>query len=344
MGGIHRREIETGSDTCLLGYSGRDSVDSAVFDAAYLEEGGGNEVQTVTVDATGGTFTLTFKDQTTAAIAENASAAVVQAALRALSRIGSDGATVTGSAGGPYTVEFTGRHGRKDVPLMTANDDLLTGGAGTVTVAETTKGSALNAGLYVLDAGLVLTRVGNKVRPYTGEGNTDEVQTATVNGSPTGGTFTLEYDGEQTAAIAYNAAASAVQTALEGLPNVDPGDVAVTGSAGGPYTITFGGGLGGQSVSLIETNDAGLTGGTNPSVTVAQTTQGGTTEEICGIFDGHREFFDNTNLSDKEIPVYNKFCVFNKKKVQNYDDYEDALEAWGRENDCHFRSQGANTY
>lgn len=343
---LHRREIETGSDTCLLGYSGRDSVDSAVFDATFLTQGGGNEVQTLTIDAAGGTFTLTFKDQTTTAIAENATAATVQAALRALSRIGSDGVTVSGSTGGPYTIEFTGRLAKKDVELLTTNAASLTGGANTAVVVETTKGSALNAGLYVLDCGVVLTRVGNKVRPYTGASNVDEVQTVTLTGSPAGGTFTLTFDGEQTAGIAYNATAGAVQTALEALPNVDPGDVVVTGGPGPgtPYVVTFDGALGGQSVSLMTANGAALTGGTTPAASVAQTTQGGTNEKICGIFDGSREFYDNTNLSDKAIPVYNKFCVFNKKKIQNYAAYEDALLAWGLEHDCQFRAQGASTY
>lgn len=65
---------------------------------------------TVTLtDATGGTFTLTFGGLTTSAIAYDASAATVKAALVALD----DGYTtsdwtVTGSAGGPYTVTSPG--------------------------------------------------------------------------------------------------------------------------------------------------------------------------------------------------------------------------------------------
>lgn len=345
MGGKHRREIELGADTCLLGFSGRDHVSSAVFDATFLEELGTNEVQTLTVDATGGTFTITFKDQTTTAIAEAATAATVQAALRALGRIGSDGVAVTGSAGGPYAIEFTGRHARKNVEMLTTDDALLTGGAGTAVVAETTKGSSLNAGLYVLNAGVILTRSGNKVRPYTGEDNTDEVQTVTITGTPTGGSITLEYDGEQSAAIAFDATAAAVETALEALGNIGDGDVTVTGGPGPgtAWVVTFTGDLGGAPQPLLRATSA-LTGGTNPAVTVAQTTQGAETEQICGIFDGWREFFDNTSLSDKEIPVYDKFCVFNSKKVQGYDDHEAALLRWGAENNCLFRSQGATNY
>lgn len=45
------------------------------------------------------------------------------------------------------------------------------------------------------------------------------------------GTFTLTYDGQTTASIAYNASISTVQTALLNLSNLYPGDVTVTGSA-----------------------------------------------------------------------------------------------------------------
>jgi hypothetical protein len=104
---------------------------------------------------------------------------------------------------------------------------------------------------------------------------TNEVQTVTITGGPTGGTFTLTYSGQTTAAIAYNATAAAVQTALEALSNVNPGDMAVTGNAGGPYTVTFGGQYLGDNVAQM-TATASFTGGTSPAVTVTTTTAGGT--------------------------------------------------------------------
>lgn len=111
--------------------------------------------------------------------------------------------------------------------------------------------------------------------PYAGQAT--EVQTATITGSPTGGSFTLTLNGETTAAIAYNAASSVVQAALLALPSLSPGDVTVTGSAGGPYTITFGGNLAGQNVAAITASGAGLTGGSTPGVTMATSTAGGGT-------------------------------------------------------------------
>jgi hypothetical protein len=65
------------------------------------------------------------------------------------------------------------------------------------------------------------------------------VKTATITGTPTGGTFTLTFAGQTTSGIAYNAAAAAVQTALAALSTVGVGNVTVSGSAGGPYTISF---------------------------------------------------------------------------------------------------------
>lgn len=93
------------------------------------------------------------------------------------------------------------------------------------------------------------------------------VQVATITGTPTGGTFTLAIGGAVTAPLAYNAASSAVQTAVRALGK--PFEAAtVSGSAGGPYTITLSpvGGAAGQIVA----NGSALTGGTSPAVVVAQ--------------------------------------------------------------------------
>jgi hypothetical protein len=105
-------------------------------------------------------------------------------------------------------------------------------------------------------------------------GGTNEVQTVTVTGGPAGGTFTLTYSGQTTAGIAFNAAASAVQSALVALSNIDTADVLVTGSAGGPYTVTFRGALADTNVAQMTASGASLTGGTSPGVTVATQTAG----------------------------------------------------------------------
>jgi len=104
----------------------------------------------------------------------------------------------------------------------------------------------------------------------------DEVQTITITGTPTGGNFTLTFDGEETANIAYNADASAVDSALEALSNIPAGGVTCGGGPlpGTPVTVTFTGGLAKQDVSLMTADDDGLTGGTAPAVAVSLTTPG----------------------------------------------------------------------
>ena len=117
-----------------------------------------------------------------------------------------------------------------------------------------------------------MTFVVSPLVPYTG--STNEVQTATISGTPTGGTFKLSFRGAESAAIAYNAAAATVQTALQALRSIGSGNVTVSGSAGGPYTITFVGALAGQNVPLLVLSDNSLTGGTSPTVGIVQTTAG----------------------------------------------------------------------
>jgi hypothetical protein len=121
------------------------------------------------------------------------------------------------------------------------------------------------------------------ISPYSATGITtlttgaaaSEVQTVTITGTPTGGTFRLTYDGQQTATIAYNAIAGAVQTALETLSNLAPGDVTVGGGPGPgtPYTVTFGGTLASLDVDEMTATHA-FTGGTSPNIAVTTTTPG----------------------------------------------------------------------
>lgn len=102
---------------------------------------GVNEVQTATEGGAGLTsFTLTFGGQTTASIPVDSSAAVVSAALQALSTVGPGNVNVTssGAAGAVvYTVTFVNSLGNTNVAAMTSTP---TGGSGTVTIATVTQG------------------------------------------------------------------------------------------------------------------------------------------------------------------------------------------------------------
>ncbi len=77
-------------------------------------------------------------------------------------------------------------------------------------------------------------------------GAADAVQVVTITSGSSGDTFTLTLDyqdpgtdNQTTAAIAYDATASAVEAAIEALAGVADGDCVVTGSAGGPFTVTW---------------------------------------------------------------------------------------------------------
>lgn len=102
---------------------------------------------------------------------------------------------------------------------------------------------------------------------------TSEEQTVTVEGSPTGGTFTLTFKGQTTEPIPFDAPAAALRHALEGLSALGAGaGISVTGPAGGPFTVYFGGASGEVDQPQLETDPSGLT----PSGSVAvSTTQAG---------------------------------------------------------------------
>lgn len=130
-----------------------------------------------------------------------------------------------------------------------------------------------------LPAGIVLGKVTATSRYGPYGGLSSEVQTITVDA--TAGTYTITFDGETTAAIAFDALAATVQAALELLSNVQPGDIVVTGGVGAsgggtPYTLTFGGQYLGVNVPTVIVADVNLSGG-GDSVVAAVGTAGGST-------------------------------------------------------------------
>jgi hypothetical protein len=132
-----------------------------------------SEVQRVAVDATGGSYTLTFAGQTTTAIPFNASPMSVEAALEVLSTVGAAGGSVAieggpGDTGAsdPYFVSFGGSLAGSDVSQMTSTPT-LTGGAATATVTTHIAGGT----------------------PGTG---TIAVYPRNIGGAPTSGSYTVQ--------------------------------------------------------------------------------------------------------------------------------------------------------
>lgn len=200
---------------------------------------GVNCVQSLAFASTpsGGTFTITFRGETSPAISATASAATIQGVLRAMGTIGDGNVVCAGGAMGTaaVTVTFQGTLASQFIEPLTVDTTNTLGATVAVSVVTLTEGSA----------------------------GANEVQVLTFYGTPSGGTFTLTYDGQTTAAIAYNADAATVDAALEALSNIGAGDVTCTGGSlpGTPITITFGGALANTNVPLITATVSSLTGG-----------------------------------------------------------------------------------
>ncbi len=108
----------------------------------------------------------------------------------------------------------------------------------------------------------------------------NEVQSVVATGGASG-SFTLTFDGQTTAAIAYNATATDVQNALLALAVFNPGDIT---AAGGPLpttpvTLTFGGRYAGTNVAQLVVVDS-ITGGDAVVTTSTAGVAGGGTLEL----------------------------------------------------------------
>ena len=101
------------------------------------------------------------------------------------------------------------------------------------------------------------------------------MQSVQLTGSPTGGTFTLTFGGQTTSAIASNATAATVQSALQALSSIGSGNAIVTPAAGSGWQVRFVGTLAASYQVAISGNGSGLTGGSSPAVSVSVVSAGG---------------------------------------------------------------------
>jgi hypothetical protein len=178
-------------------------------------------------------------------------------------------------------------------------------GEGTLTISKPATGAATGAPTTLTSP--------------EGLGNvpTNELQRITV--TATGGSFGLKFQTnypdfttQTTANLPYNASAAQVQSALEALPNIGAGNVAVTSSnpggapgvPGGPYQVEF------KGTRFADTSVIGLvpTAGTPPlsggTASVAPVRQGASAPEVCseecrGGVDGNKagQFSDPTGIT-----------------------------------------------
>jgi len=157
------------------------------------------------------------------------------------------------------------------------------------------------AGQKMIQPGTALAKItsgpdAGKVGPFQAAG-TAEVQRITPSGTWSGGTYTLSFNGQTTAPIAFNANAATVQTAFSALTTVGTGNVTVSGGplSSGTMDFTFAGNLSGDQPALT-INTTAVTG-TTPSAAVSTPTPG-----VSGSIDGRSNTANLVGLCDTFLP------------------------------------------
>ena len=232
-----RRDLASGSfnagavtfdDTNLTGGGSTISNDAVVLEGTVSAT---NALWECYTNGSGGSFDLTYDENEADGLLYNLSDSGLESALEAA--WGSGNVQVNSGSGtvvDPWEIELIGSY---------AGDS----GTGNITS----------------DASALLSDTVDYSATTTTEGQpaSGEVWTVTLTGA-TGGTFKLAYEDDWTGDIAYNASAATVETALEAVMGAS--NVSVSGSAGGPYTITATGDLATGDLWQLEDDGDNLTG------------------------------------------------------------------------------------
>ena len=230
-----------------------------------------------TIDAvpTGGTFTLTDSaaSQTTSGIAYDASAATIQTRIRADLSTNFSSATVSGSAGGPWTIDRVTTGAFATNP--TGSSAALTPSGSKVVVINTEDGTSSLSEKWQLSLSRALpiykesgwsalaSASVNVATTQSGSATRNAIYRVTFNADAYGGSVTLNFtNGTDAGSVtfAYNATAEEVQTAFQGhrawVSDALDG-VTVQKNASGDYTIECTGtdiDLGATTALATETN------------------------------------------------------------------------------------------
>lgn len=165
----------------------------------------------------GGTFTVSGDGETTGTIAWNASVATFQAAMDAVTNWASQ-STVSGSTGGPWTIEWTGAtYAGVDLGVMSASGASLTLTTPTINITRETQGGVTNEEW-------TLTRTASSET-----GDAFQLSLTTNRGSGT------------TAVIPASATGAEISAIIERSSFIQEGDVGVSGVSGGPWTFSWDG-------------------------------------------------------------------------------------------------------
>ena len=221
-----------------------------------------------------------------------------------------------------------------------------TGNPGGVAVDQVTGAvyttDSANRRIQKFDADGNFLRLWGRNVVSTGPGNADERQRITVNA--TAGTFTLSFDGQTTSPIAFDASATAVQAELEGLSNLAPGDVIVSGGPGGaggtnPYIAQFAGTRADTDLIQMTASGASLSGD-GSSASVATLVDGAIGFEVCVPADGDTctagadgslggELRSSTNTIAVDAAGNVLVGEGTNRRIQKFDSDGDPLRTWG---------------
>lgn len=162
---------------------------------------------------------------------------------------------------------------------------------------------------------------------------TPQVQTVTLVGPPTGGTFRLGVNGGVTGALAYNIIAADLATAIGGLPAtpggaaIGAGNVGVT-LANNVYTVTFAAAVG-HELPIMDSDATALQGPGNQDVVVAEQTQynPGGTQAVAGVLFDTVEFADGSELSDEPVAMLRRNVSFRASAIVDFATYQSQITA-----------------
>ena len=236
-----------------------------------------DEVQTFTTNAvaTGGTFRISYKGDQTAPIAYDATATEVNTAIALLEGISAGDIVMTAGdeidAATTIVMTLLSTLG-PDIEMLSWDIDGITGGTTTIEGVRTTKGEQANvvkesrALSFSAEAAGTITLAANSA--------VAEVQTATIDAVATAGTWTITFDGETTAAIAFDATQTEINAAMDALSNLPTAGCVLTAGdeidTATSMVFTFADTLG--NVPILSIDISGLTGPT--TISWAETTPG----------------------------------------------------------------------
>jgi hypothetical protein len=261
-----------------------------------------------------GTFKLEYDGDTTTALAYNATAAQVAAALNALASVTTaGGVTVAGPDGGPWQVAFVTAGAKETIagdtdnlfPLTSANIYVAREGATGVNeiqlISLDRQSAALATGFTDTPAATAtVTRI------QAGDTGIPEVQRISISPDAFDGGFSIEFDSVSSAIIPYDADAETVQATLVAMSTVGTGNAVVTGQSPN-WDVTFQGDLDGAQ-DLMTADAAGLIIPVGKTTTWTLATAGVeslvagvefavTKLEVSGVIDGGHATILQTNVT-----------------------------------------------